>query len=397
MADTRATRRATGQPAGPVPGTADGQAPGTADGQEPRTGAGQDARPVTGQDADPAPLPAGGPAVEPAVGLDVGLDVVIATRDRPPPKLAACLDALGRQTFRRFGVILVDDAGRDPLARRLSSFRALLPGLPVRVTRNEESIGPGASRNRGVALSAAPYILFIDDDCVSRPELLARHHAALDRATGPVVSLGPILAPPGRRMPPWTHWDADRLGREYDRLGRGESTPAWTHCYTGNLAVRRADFRAVGGFDERLARQEDVELGFRLSRLGCRFAFDPAAVVWHDSDRSLRTWTRIPARSAQFDVLIDRFVPDARRLPSIREDLLRRHWLLRLARRLCGPPAARRCAVTGAIGAGCLLHAVHADRPSLAAFSLVWDLEYTHALAEATAAAPGTPPVPRGR
>ncbi|MFF5970676.1 glycosyltransferase family 2 protein [Streptomyces sp. NPDC012769] len=318
-------------------------------------------------------------------GHDTELDVVIATRDRPAHKLAACLDALRRQTFPRFGVILVDDGGRDPVAPRVGPTH---PDRPIRVIRNAASRGPGASRNQGVALSDAPYVLFIDDDCVSPPELVARHHAALDRAAGAVVSLGPILAPPRRRLPPWTHWDADRLGREYDRLARGDSTPTWTHCYTGNLAVRRADFRAVGGFDERLARQEDIELGFRLSRLGCRFAFDPAALVWHDSDRTLRSWTRIAGLSARFDVLIDQLVPDAHRLTSVREGLRRRHWLLRLARRLCHPPVARRCAVAGAIGAGCLLHALHADRPALAAFSLVWDLEYTRALAEATSAAP---------
>jgi GT2 family glycosyltransferase len=317
-------------------------------------------------------------------GRNTELDVVIATRDRPAHKLAACLGALWRQSFEHFGVIVVDDGGRDPVAPHVEACRPTPPG---RVVRNAEPMGPAAARNRGVAVSDAPYVLFIDDDCITRPELIARHLAALDRAAGPVVSLGPILSPPGRRLPPWTHWDADRLGREYARLGRGESTPTWTHCYTGNLAVRRADFRAVGGFDERLARQEDVELGFRLFRLGCRFAFDPVAVVWHDSDRTLRTWTRIPALSAQFDVLIDQLVPDARRLSSVREGLRRRHRLLRLARRACGPPAAHRCAVTGAIGAGCLLHALHADRPSLAAFSLVWDLEYTRALAETTSAA----------
>ncbi|MER7519457.1 glycosyltransferase [Streptomyces sp. NPDC126499] len=321
---------------------------------------------------------------------DTELDVVIATRDRPARKLDACLDALRQQTFPRFGVILVDDGGRDPLAPRIGTARPGRRPLPIRVVRNEESKGPGASRNQGVALSDAPYVLFIDDDCVSRPELVARHRAALTRAAGPAVSLGPILAPPRRRLPPWTHWDADRLGREYARLARGESTPAWTHCYTGNLAVRRADFLAVGGFDERLARQEDIELGFRLSRLGCRFSFDPAAVVWHDSDRTLRSWTRIAALSARFDVLIDQLVPDAHRLASVREGLGRRHWLLRLARRLCRPAVARRCAVAGAIAVGCLLHALHVDRPSLAAFSLVWDLEYTRALEEATGA-----PAPR--
>ncbi|MFF3314775.1 exopolysaccharide biosynthesis glycosyltransferase EpsD [Streptomyces sp. NPDC003035] len=319
-------------------------------------------------------------------GRDTELDVVIATRDRPADKLADCLGALWRQSFEHFGVIVVDDGSRDPVARRVEASH---PTRPIRVIRNAESAGPAASRNKGVALSDAPYVLFIDDDCISHPELVARHHAALDRAAGPVVSLGPILSPPGRRLPPWTHWDADRLGREYARLGRGESTPAWTHCYTGNLAVRRADFLAIDGFDERLARQEDIELGFRLSRLGCRFAFDPVAVVWHDSDRTLRNWTRIPARSAHFDVLIDQLVPDSGRLSSVRADLRHRHRLLRLARRVCRPPVAHRCAVTGAIAAGCLLHALHADRPALAAFSLVWDLEYTRALAEATSASSG--------
>ncbi|WP_192583458.1 exopolysaccharide biosynthesis glycosyltransferase EpsD [Streptomyces albicerus] len=318
-------------------------------------------------------------------GRDTELDVVIATRDRPADKLAACLGALWRQSFEHFGVIVVDDGSRDPVVGRVEESH---PTRRIRVIRNAESVGPAASRNRGVALSDAPYVLFIDDDCISHPELVARHHAALRRAAGSVVSLGPILSPPGRRLPPWTHWDADRLGREYARLGRGESTSAWTHCYTGNLAVRRADFRAVGGFDERLARQEDIELGFRLFRLGRRFAFSPDAIVWHDSDRTLRRWTRIPALSAHFDVLIDQLVPDSQRLSSVREGLRHRHWLLRLARRVCRPPAAHRCVVTGAIGAGCLLHVLHADRPSLAAFSLVWDLEYTRALAEATSTSP---------
>jgi GT2 family glycosyltransferase len=318
-------------------------------------------------------------------GRDTELDVVIATRDRPADKLTACLGALWRQSFEHFGVIVVDDGSRDPVVGRVEESH---PTRRIRVIRNAESVGPAASRNRGVALSDAPYVLFIDDDCISHPELVARHHAALRRAAGSVVSLGPILSPPGRRLPPWTHWDADRLGREYARLGRGESASAWTHCYTGNLAVRRADFRAVGGFDERLARQEDIELGFRLFRLGRRFAFDPDAIVWHDSDRTLRRWTRIPALSAHFDVLIDQLVPDSQRLSSVREGLRHRHWLLRLARRVCRPPAAHRCVVTGAIGAGCLLHVLHADRPSLAAFSLVWDLEYTRALAEATSTSP---------
>jgi GT2 family glycosyltransferase len=241
----------------------------------------------------------------------------------------------------------------------------------------------------GFTASEAPYVVFVDDDCIAHPELIARHHATLARASAPTVSLGPILAPPGRRYAPWTHWDADRLEREYARMARGECTPGWTHLYTGNVGVRRVDFAAVGGFDERFSRQEDIELGCRLARLGCRFAFDPRAVVWHDSSRSLRSWCQIPTKSAEFDVLIDQAVPGSGRLAAVRAGMGEKHWALRAARRVLRPAGVERGAVAAAIGVGCVLHAIRADRPSLAAFSLVWDIRYRRSLARALSAASG--------
>ncbi len=311
------------------------------------------------------------------------VDVVIPTRDRPS-RLWACLNALADQKFDRFGVIVVDDAGPMPAADLVPD--ELLRRLRITFVRNDTSIGAGACRNRGVEASAAAHLVFLDDDCIASAELIGRHQTAL-AVNDPVVSLGPILSPPGQRMPVWTHWDADRLEREYDLLTDGRRSPDWTHLYTGNVGIRRADFLAAGGFDPRFARQEDIELGHRLARLGCRFEFDPAAVVWHDSERSLRTWTSIPASSAAFDVLMDRLDPESHRLARVRKDLGARHWALRITRHIVTVPAAQRGAVAVAIGAGRLLHAVRVDRPALSAFSLVWDLTYTRALRDATAEA----------
>jgi GT2 family glycosyltransferase len=310
----------------------------------------------------------------------VDVAVVIPTRDRPA-QLAACLRALGRQNADRFGVVVVDDGGKTPAQHQLAE--SVFRDRPITFVRNEISLGAAASRNRGVAAAKAPYVVFLDDDCVADPELVGRHRAVLASAAGPVVSLGPILSPPGRRLPVWTHWDAYQLECTYAQLADGRTTPEWDHLYTGNVGIRRADFLAVGGFDTRFARQEDVELGYRLARLGCRFEFDPAAIVWHDSDRSLRTWTRIPAASATFDVLMDRLDPDSARLATIRNGLSARHWALRTARRLAAVSVAQRCAVVAAIGAGRLLHVIRADGAALAAFSLVWDLIYSRALREA--------------
>ena len=307
------------------------------------------------------------------------LDVVIPTRDRPR-QLTACLNALAGQKSCRFGVIVVDDGGSQPASDSVPDD--LLRRLRITFVHNETSIGAGASRNRGVEASDATHVVFLDDDCIASADLICRHLHAL--AGQPVVSLGPILSPPGRRMPVWTHWDADRLEREYDLLATGRRSPDWSHLYTGNVGVRRADFLSAGGFDPRFARQEDIELGHRLARLGCRFEFDPGAVVWHDSDRSLRTWTRIPAASATFDVLMDRLDPESHRLSTVRGDLATRHWALRIVRHIGATSVARRGCVAAAIGTGRLLHALRADRLALLAFSLVWDLTYTSALRDAT-------------
>src|SRR4051812_27712738 len=145
------------------------------------------------------------------------LDVVIPTRDRPR-QLTACLIALADQKFDRFGVIVVDDAGSTPASDLLPN--ELLRRLRITFVRNDTSIGAGACRNRGVAASDAAHLVFLDDDCIACAELIGRHRAAL-AVNDPVVSLGPILSPPGQRMPAWTHWDADRLEREYDLLTTG--------------------------------------------------------------------------------------------------------------------------------------------------------------------------------
>ncbi len=314
------------------------------------------------------------------VPSEAEIDVVVPTRDRPV-RLASCVESLAAQTFKSFRLTVVDDASRVPVVDALPEQLKELPELQI--LRNEQRAGPSASRNRGVAAGSAPYVVFLDDDCRAHPDLLSRHRAVL-AGGGRLISIGSLHPPPTRRLPPWNMWEADRLAREQGRMARGEVSPSWTHLYTGNVAVRREDFLSAGGFDERFYRQEDVELAFRLHRLGCRFVFEPAAIVWHDTERSLEAWLTIPAESARGDVLMDTTVPESERLRWVEEALRQRHWLLRAVRRLLGSSLAGRGTVRLAAFTGKRLHAVRAERLAMLAFSLVWDLEYTGALAQQT-------------
>ena len=51
---------------------------------------------------------------------------------------------------------------------------------------------------------------------------------------------------------------------------------------------------AVGGFDEKFKRQEDVELGFRLAQHGLGFRFESRADGYHRPIRTYESWLNTP-------------------------------------------------------------------------------------------------------
>lgn len=307
------------------------------------------------------------------------LDVVIPTYNRHE-QLARCLAALTRQSFRDFGVIVVDDGSDPPVAESLPA--ALTEALELRVVVRARG-GPAAARNAGVAAGNATCLAFIDDDVEASPELLAWHMAALHVGERRAV-FGPLLAPPDWRPTPWNFWEAATLEREYARMSSGLYAPTWRQFFTGNAALRRDDFLAAGGFNEAFPRAEDIELGLRLSRLGCRFVFEPRAAAWHRARRPLASWLDIPRQYAQADVAIDRAYPAERWREVIAAELRERGAALKLtsgvAQRLPGGALATRAA---ALAAARVLFAAGRRESALRALSLVYDVEYRRALARA--------------
>lgn len=74
-----------------------------------------------------------------------------------------CLDALQKQNFRDFNVILVDDCSTDNTVDVIELY-AKTSSLKITLLRNEENAGPGVSRNRAIAFSNAEYVCFCDSD-----------------------------------------------------------------------------------------------------------------------------------------------------------------------------------------------------------------------------------------
>ncbi|GAF92689.1 unnamed protein product, partial [marine sediment metagenome] len=101
------------------------------------------------------------------------VSVVVPTRNRREV-LSRALEALARQTYEPFEIIVVDDGSTDDTPMLLARFAEQNPSLAFRWLRNEPQRGANPSRNRGVGEARGPFVAFVDDDCIAEPEWLER-------------------------------------------------------------------------------------------------------------------------------------------------------------------------------------------------------------------------------
>lgn len=211
------------------------------------------------------------------------LSVIIPTYNRAE-RLRACLRALGRQSqpSSDFEVIVVVDGSRDDTGEML----ARLSGPLSLVVLWQENRGQHVARNRGAAAARGRVLLFLDDDILAAPDLVAEHMRVHREREG-TVGLGQITLD----LPSGADWFMLRFAEgwraHYEELNRRERLPTWADCYGGNFSVERTTFREVAGFSEDVRRSHDIELGYRLAESGATFVYVPNAVGRQDEHKGI--------------------------------------------------------------------------------------------------------------
>ncbi|MGE0600080.1 MAG: glycosyltransferase family 2 protein [Dehalococcoidia bacterium] len=299
-------------------------------------------------------------------------EAIIATYDRRA-SLLRTLAAFDHQTDMDFSAAIIDDCSPDPVENWLdvSTYR-----YPIRLLRTEKNGGPARARNLGVFTSLADVVLFIDDDVVPAAELITSHRRVLNVGGLGTVSIGPLKAPADWQPTPWNRWEAATIEVEYQRMARGEYQASWRQFFTGNAAVRRAEFLAVGGFNESFTRAEDIEFAYRLAQTGARFVFEPEAIGWHYAKRSLASWRKIPIQYAEFDIAIAHLHPELNWTERVHREQRQRHPLTRAVQTGVAALSLEGATATTAIGAARLAHACRAGWASNRLLSLAFQLEY---------------------
>ena len=224
--------------------------------------------------------------------------VVIPTYRRPDV-LFRVLDALGRQESPPpFEVLVVDDGSGDSTAERL---RAYAPPYPFRPFFQENS-GPARARNRGVSEARGSHVLFLGDDTVPEPALLAVHaEAHAERRGHPVAVLGYTTWPREREVTPFLH-HINEYGLQfgYALIDDPDAVP-FNFFYTSNISLARRLLEEAGLFDTTFphAAWEDIEIAYRLSKRGMKILYRPRAVARHHHEMTFRSFRKRQEKSGE--------------------------------------------------------------------------------------------------
>ncbi len=216
------------------------------------------------------------------------LTVVIPTLgDRP--SLGRVVEGFERQSGATdFEVIVALDAAA-PGDGALDAWTGP-SALDVRHTRGDRP-GASAARNAGWRAATAPLVLFVDDDTIPSPELVAEHLAwHRDEPDETVGVLGHVRWAPELRLTPFMRWLDQGFQFDYPNI---EGTEAgFGRLYTANASLKRGLLERLGGFDEvRFPfNYEDIDLGRRADELGFRLLYNPNALVDHLREPTLEEW-----------------------------------------------------------------------------------------------------------
>jgi GT2 family glycosyltransferase len=212
-----------------------------------------------------------------------------------------CLAAIKRSSYVSYEIIVVDDCSTDESVEVARNNGALVLQLQNRS-------GPAAARNYGAENAQGDFLLFIDSDVLVQ-------QGTLDRVVKDFSEHPDIAAVFGS-------YDDNPLEKNFfsqyknllhhfvHQISSQEAVTFWAGCG----AVRKEIFEAAGGFDKNKYSRpciEDIELGYRLRKMGYRILLDKDLQVKHlkkwDFKSVLRTdimnraipWTKLILESSE--------------------------------------------------------------------------------------------------
>ncbi len=213
------------------------------------------------------------------------ISVVIPTYNRKDI-LIRTLRSLAEQTYPKdkYEIIVVDDGSTENIKEAVENFAGPPQDLPkISYLRQDPSKkGPAAANNLGIKAARGKYILLMNNDVIADSHLIEEHmrghvndsHAKHQQSTGKdIIVQGRVI----------NTSSMEELGKKHKGYSGGYSNFSFGYFTTWNCSISRDILIKAGLFDEdfRNLCWEDVELGYRLRKMGIKQKNNPAAFGYH--------------------------------------------------------------------------------------------------------------------
>lgn len=214
------------------------------------------------------------------------------------PWLPGCLDSLLRQELRDFELLVLDNGSRDGSSEWLRDN--LPPGARATLIELSDNVGYAAGHNRNIRRARGGMVCLLNQDVVLDEGFLRAAVESLERdpSVGSVQGRIRRLEAPGRPslLLDTTGLEMRRDRRVVSRLqGQRDGPAAATSESIWGVdgpapvyrwaALRDAAVEGPTGWEvldeDFFAYKEDVDLAWRLRRLGWIARYEPDAVAWH--------------------------------------------------------------------------------------------------------------------
>jgi len=239
------------------------------------------------------------------------ISIIVTTYNREDA-LDAVLRSLARQDDSGFEVIVADDGSGEATAKLVDAWKAKFSRRLDHVWHPDRGFRAAEIRNRAILAARGAYCVFLDGDCIVRPDFIATHRRLAEPGwfvTGNRVLLSAELTTEVLRekLNPeswgFGRWFVERWRGGVNRLSALLHLPlgplrrvrqrVWQGARSCNLAIWRTDLDCIDGFDAdyRGWGKEDSDIIVRLLHAGVRRKDGTFATgvlhLWHrDADRS---------------------------------------------------------------------------------------------------------------
>jgi hypothetical protein len=228
--------------------------------------------------------------------------------------LVEAVESVLAQTLEGIELLLVDDGSTDATADIARGFAARDERVRLIETKRR---GIAHALNAGIATARAPYVARMDADDICHPERLQKQVAHLD-AHPDCVAVGSaieVIDETGE------HVGTRTFPEDHASIARTLINGRWTAIAHPTVVARRDVLVSIGCYRAHTVPSEDLDLWFRLSRVGklanirerlLRYRRHANSVGARDRDRQWEVGMRIindARRSEGLEPLADRVAP----------------------------------------------------------------------------------------